>query len=292
MTNIILDTNIILRQPKILGLQIPETHFLVPLDVIEELNIRATQRGASYDKRIDLIEKASHQGTISIINPDAPIYRRFGELPNLNSLSSTDVTILSIALNLKEKGEKVKIATQDKLIWKIGMAYGLEILSETDITNLLTNFVEPKTDITDSVQKEIVIYEKKEKRNFFNGIFTGTIITVLANTIYQNIDKVIGTIHIWGTILIILIAGIALFVFREKNRLSYGVFEFLVGVVAIVMLFQPTNFNLSTLTFNLDFNIRLLGGLYIMVRGQDNIVKAIKDTKIGLYLKDRYGIGG
>lgn len=291
MTNIILDTNIILRQPKVLGLQIPEIHFWVPLDVIEELNVRAIQRGASFDRRINIIEKASHQGTVSIINSDTPAYRQYREFVNSNRLSGADISILAIALSLNNKGENVKIATQDKEIWRFAIEHGIEVLSETDVANLLKNFIDPKTDAADTVQKEIVTYEKKEKRNFFTGIFIGAIITLVATITYQNIEKIVGTINIWGTILIILIAGIGLFVFRERNRLSYGVFEFLVGVVAIVMLFQPTNFDLSTLNFNLDFNIRLLGGLYIMVRGQDNIVKGIKDTKIGLHLKDKYGIG-
>ncbi len=68
-------------------------------------------------------------------------------------------------------------------------------------------------------------------------------------------------------------------------------FEFIIGVLAIIVIFSSNNFDFSKVTFNLDFNIKLLGGLYIMVRGQDNIVRAIKDTKYGLYLKDKFGIG-
>lgn len=68
-------------------------------------------------------------------------------------------------------------------------------------------------------------------------------------------------------------------------------FEFLVGVVAIIALFSPNEFDFKAINFNLDFNIKLVGGLYIMVRGQDNIVKSQKDKKFGLWLKDKYGIG-
>jgi len=293
MTKIILATNIILRQPKVLGLQIPETEILVPVDVIEELNLRATQRGAPFDRRIDLIEKASLQGTISIINPDAPTYRQYKDLISTRKLSGTDIAIVAIALSLTNKGQQVKIATLDREIWKIASENGIEILSDVEIENLLTNFqpTTTTTTTTTTIQSEIISYENKEKRNFFKGIITGGITTLIATIIYLNIDKVIATINIWGTIIAIIFAGVVLFIFREKSRLSYGVFEFLVGVVAILMLFKPTNFDFSTLNFNLDFNIRLLGGLYIMVRGQDNIVRGIKDTKIGLYLKDKFGIG-
>ncbi|SFC75000.1 PIN domain-containing protein [Flavobacterium phragmitis] len=291
MTNIILDSNIILRQPKILGLQIPGMNFLVPMDVIEELNTRAVQRGAPFDKRIELITKASVQGTISIINPDSPFYRQYRELVNNTRLSGPDISIIAIALGLINKGDKVKIATQDKVIWKVAEENDIEILHEDDINNLLANFVQPTKNSADTVQKEISNYEKKEKKTFFSGIFTGTITTLTAVVIYKNIDILLQTINVWGTIIVIIIAAVGLFVFRERRKLSYGVFEFLVGIVTIIMLFQPVHFNLSTLNFNMDFNIRLIGGLYIMVRGQDNIVKGIKDTKIGLFLKDRYGIG-
>ena len=77
MTNIVLDTNIVLRYPKILGLQIANTAFLVPIDVIEELNSRANDRGASFDKRVDLIQNASQQGLVSIINTDAPAFVKY-----------------------------------------------------------------------------------------------------------------------------------------------------------------------------------------------------------------------
>lgn len=290
MTKIILDTNIILRQPKVLGLQIPDTTFLVPLDVIEELNIRANNRGASFDRRIDLIEKASHQGTVSIINTDAPTFIKYRTLLNSNKISGADLAILAVAIEFKNKGESVKIATQDKEIWRLASSHNIDILSESDISNLLSGFKEPSTD-KETVQKDIVNYERTEKSNLWKGIFIGAVATLIAVLIYNNLQRIISTINIWGTISVILLLGIGLFVFREKKKLSYGVFEFFVGVVAIIMLFQPDNFDFSKLNFNIDFNIKLLGGLYIMVRGQDNIVKALKDTKVGLILKDKYGIG-
>ncbi|MEO6684793.1 MAG: PIN domain-containing protein [Dyadobacter sp.] len=290
MTNIILDTNIILRYPKILGLQLPNTTFIVPLDVIDELSHRATQRGASFDRRIDLIEKASHQGTVAIVNTDLPIFRRYQELISTPNLSGADIAIVATALAYLEKGETVKIATLDKAIQKFASEKQIEILGYEDVEKLLGNFVKP-TDKNTSVQNEIVTYEQTEKRNLFYGILIGIIVTLLATFIYKNIQNIISTINVWGTILLIIFIGISLFLFRERNRLSYGVFEFLVGVVAIIILFKPSNFDFARINFNLDFNIKLLGGLYIMVRGQDNIVKALKDTKVGLYLKDKFGIG-
>lgn len=290
MKKIILDTSIILRQPRVLGLEIPDTEFLIPLDVIEELVVRTQNRGAKFDRRVDLIEKASQEGKVRILNVDTPANRQFREHFKSTKLSGADISIVSVALTLKNKGEEVLIATLDREIEKVATENNIGILSESDISNLVSKFVEPQTS-NDTIQKEIVTYENKEKTTFWTGIFFGVGATLIAVLIYNNLDKIISTINIWGTIAVILFAGIGLFIFREKKRLSYGVFEFLVGVVGIISLFSPNNFDFATIQFNIDFNIKLIGGLYIMVRGQDNIVKALKDKKLGLWLKDKYGIG-
>lgn len=293
MKNIILDTNIILRRPKVLGLRTPDLRILVPLDVVQELNFRAFQRRQSFDKRIDLIEKASLEGTISIINTDLPLFTKYLDQVRISKLAGADVAITTLALQLLEAGHEVIIATQDKEISRFADQNGIQVLSEADIDLLLNDFVEPSNlnNSGGSIQTEIVSYEKSEKWKFIRGILLGVAMSAVANLTYNYIGLIIKTINIWGTIFAILLTGILLFIFREKNRLSYGVAEFFVGVAAIILLFQPASFDFSNIDVNLDFGIKLLGGLYIMVRGQDNIVKALRDTKVGLMLKDKYQIG-
>ena len=291
MKNIILDTSILLRQPRILGLEIPNTKFLIPLAIVEELIERTRQRGAKFDRRVDLIEKAANQGTVSIVTLDESEIKQFRESHNLTKLSKADISIVAIAASLKSKNEDVTIATLDNDIIKFAQDNKIGILSEVDASELSSTFTESQTD-NNTIQTEIVSYENKEKQNFWTGIFIGIFATLIAIFVYKNIELIISTINVWGTIAVILFVGIGLFIFREKQRLAYGVFEFLVGVVAIISLFIPKDFDFNTIKFNLDFNIKLIGGLYIMVRGQDNIVKALKDKKLGLILKDKFGIGG
>ena len=293
MTKIILDTNIILRHPKVLGLEIPDTTFLIPSDVIEELNIRAGQRGVLFDQRMDLIRKASDQGTISIIYLEDSILKKYINIFRSHNISGADLAIVALAIESKNSKDNVKIATSDREISKIAAnpIYKIDILSDVDMANLLAGFKEPTIN-NDTIQNKISNYEKKEKINFGMGILTGLLVAIVVNVAFNNIQRIILSINIWGTIVAAPILGVALFVFREKRRLSYGVSEFVVGILGIFSLFQSTDFDYSKINFNLDFSIKLIGGLYIMVRGQDNIVKAIKDNKFGLYLKDKFGIGG
>jgi rRNA maturation endonuclease Nob1 len=291
MLNIILDTNVILRQPKILGLKIPNVSLLIPLPIIEELNSRAYLRGAPSDKRIDLIQRAHEDGSISIVNTDTDPYRQLIKKFEATNLSKPDLAILSLAIDFKMKGKDVKIASTDKEIIKFAASNGIKILDDSEIENLIQDFTGHKNQSSSKLKQEIVSYEKNEKKSFSLGVVLGIIITSIAYLAFNNIGRIVATINIWGTVSLILILGFCLFIFREKKRLSYGVVEFLVGALAIIILFQPDNFDYSKVDFNFEFGLKVLAGLYIMVRGQDNIVKALKDTKIGLYLKEKFNIG-
>ncbi|MBT2620842.1 hypothetical protein [Chryseobacterium sp. ISL-6] len=290
MTNIIIDSNIIVRYPQILGLRIPNINFIIPLEVISELNIRSEKRGAAYDVRLDLIEKAIKEGTISIINSDGPTLAKYNRLLYNNRLSSVDIALLAGAIEFKNKNQQVKIATLDKIVIDIAEQYDIQVLSKNEILNFLSEFNDDGLK-KESIEHLILNYENTETKTFLKGLSIGIITCLIGIILYNNIELIISKINIWGTIIMILLVGICLFIFREKQRLSYGFFEFFVGVGAIIILFIPNNFNYQKLQFTLDFNLKLLGGLYIMVRGQDNIIKAIKDTKIGIIIKDKFGIG-
>lgn len=329
MTKIVLDANIIISHPKLLGLSVKDIQFVVPLDVITELNERASLRGLSYDDRVELIEKGNLEGTISIINTDLPLYRKYHEDMKSYLATGTDISVIAVALTLKNKGEEVKVATSDKIVNKIANDNDLIVLTKSEIEKFIDSFKKPESKNTflkilydvlleiaeqiftatpifgsilipifkrlrasefPSIQGKIVFFERKETTNLIAGIVIGILITLLSALIYLRLDIIIGSINIWGTIALTLVLGIILFIVREKQRLAYGVFEFLVGVSSIILLFNSQKFNYSKIDFTADFYIKIAAGLYIMVRGQDNIVKAIKDSKLGYKLK-KYGIG-
>ena len=237
------------------------------------------KRGKSYDDRVDLIEKGAAQGTISIINTDHPTFRIYYETIDSKKLSPVDISIIATALAYTKKGEMAKIATLDNEIKKIAASTGLEVLSKEDIEHLLSSFKNPISHLTlrlriseillsiinaflsdipiigrflkikkiefPSIQGKIAFFEQKEKINLIVGIAIGIIITILAFLIYNNLGKIIATINIWGTISTIFILGILLFIFREKQRLSYGIFEFLIGAISIIILFNSNEFDFS-----------------------------------------------
>ena len=102
-------------------------------------------------------------------------------------------------------------------------------------------------------------------------------IGLLAN---QNIDKIIETVNIWGTVFLVILSAFFLYFLRGRMRLSYGITEFLFGIIVSVRTFYP-DFDLKNLKSIIIFQI--VAGLYIMIRGLDNIGKGLKGTFLEPY---------
>jgi len=282
MTNIILDTNIIIRFPQILGLSIDNTKLLIPNSVVDELNYVGKQKNSI----VDLIDYSLKSGSVQIVDTLSLLKEYQGKIIN-SKLSIVDKSLIALALSLKDKKQDVKIASQDKIIQLTATENNIGFLNWDSVLELLKS---KKSKDETPLNLKIATYENKNLRSYLTGILTGVLSSVLASVIYKNLQLILSTINIWGTIVLILLLGVGLFIYREKQRLSYGIFEITVGVIAIISLFTPVDFSYKELTFDLNFNLKLLGGLYIMVRGQDNVLKAIRNKKLGLWIKDKIGI--
>jgi len=322
MTKIILDTNVIIAYPKLLALSGKEFEIIIPFDVLSELHKRADRD--MVDRLTDLIEHGVKQGSISIVNADSPKFYHYKQVEGVSGLSETDLAILAVAqVEMQQNAIPVQVATFDKLLAYVVSKYAIPVLSAQDIRDLikthqttfskfkiesllaallenialsvpligsfLVEWIKPKQ-MAQSIQDKVSSIEIKANAKFIWGIFAGIAISVVGYLLIQNIQGIMQTVNIWGTIIMTILLGVLLFVIREKQRLSYGIAEFIVGVLSIIYIFRNVAFDYYRIQPNLDFTLKILAGLYIMVRGQDNIVKAIKNTSIGIRLKNA-GIG-
>ncbi len=289
MKKILLDSNIIIKYPKLLALKIPDTEFVTTIDVLSELNERRNSPKSALNDRNKLIDDAIADGRVELINNTLPAIQKYArEFPHRN-LSFGDVSLVSTALFLKEKAE-IQIATIDKAIIDLSSSLGYSILHDDEIQLFLQLFplLEKQKD---KLAKKVANYESLEKRSLWLSIAT-SLLTALAGIFTGNFFKVLlAHINVIGLSLIFFVTGIVFFLWREKFRFSYGLFEFLIGFGAIVMTLYNDGFDYIKLINNPEVDIKLIGGLYIMVRGQDNIVKGLNGTKVGVYLKEKFGIG-
>jgi len=117
-----------------------------------------------------------------------------------------------------------------------------------------------------------------QRRYLSVGLAIAVVATGIAITVVRNHQLIFHTAPDWIVPIALLLAGLLFFWWRERDRLSYGLFEVMIGLLissqSIVML--PSPYELSTAK-----SIQLVGGLYVMVRGLDNIDRSVEDTRLG-----------
>lgn len=289
MQKLIIDTNILVRFPKILSLKQDKYQIIIPTDVIDEISGWSVRRGNNQflnSSLHQLIEKAQNEGTIIITDiPDNQKERR--KLMQFHRLSETDTNILLYGLLQKQNGSDVAIVSEDREILRAANSNGIKSFGLNELTKIFSNVEVAKND---KVLDEAENHSRKERKNIIFSFILGAVVTLVGVIIYFNIQRIAETINVWGTILLSILIGIGLFVFREKKRLAYGIAEFLAGIATVIILFSP-DFDYNLITFDLSFGLKMFGALYIMVRGQDNIIKSLNGTKQGFWIKDKIGIG-
>ena len=280
---IILDTNVLIRYPEILSTKNPGIKLIIPTKVLHELTRSQSRLG---DNSLFLgLKEAQEKGTVTIT--DVPTeWNEKTDLINKYRIDGPDIDILLYALSIKAaNGSGVAIATQDKELLRAASENHIQPLTIQELVK------EVKNTPTDSdVSEKIENHKNIAARGILINIITSVIVAFLTNITKNNFDTIVAYLPVWGTITAIVIFGIGLFVLREKMRLGYGIFEFIVGVSTTIWIF-PSGFDYSKIEFDMDFGFKLLGGLYIMVRGQDNIIKGLQNRSFGLWIKEKTGIG-
>ncbi|MCK4505018.1 MAG: twitching motility protein PilT [Candidatus Aegiribacteria sp.] len=267
----IIDTNVLIQYPHILA-RAGSKKIVIPRAVLDELSTRG--RGKRTNGITDLIGGAVSAG-VRIVNSPQDIKGEM--LPsdrNAQRLTGADFDIARIAIKYaEERGQDVPcVVTGDRALAcflstrGIRAITGSEFLGESKNERLDKKIEKSANDVVSSQKRYLAI-------SFVLGIAT----SLLGTLAYSNVQRIVSTVSIWGTMVAIPLLGIYLFWYREKFRLSYGVFEFFVGVIIACYVFFPT-FNYSVLS--VTDGIKILGGLYVIVRGLDNIGKGVEGTRV------------
>ncbi|MFH6942562.1 hypothetical protein [Flavobacterium sp. FlaQc-50] len=80
--------------------------------------------------------------------------------------------------------------------------------------------------------------------------------------------------------------GIYFWLLRERYKLIYGLLELMAGLASIFIVFNSTDFNFVFSSWKFENFMGIVGGLYILVRGIDNLSK----TKTGIMIADFFSI--
>jgi rRNA-processing protein FCF1 len=212
---------------------------------------------------------------------DAAVKEKIVQIYNLTSvpsieppekLSKTDIELITAAQELQQSNGDVRLATEDKPLANFAATIGIQCIKLNQLQKMFS------TDIAyDSIiQRKAKNILSTQTRGLVIGIIVGCLGNILATLVWTNFQKIIETATIWGTILLIIFIGISLYSLRGRFRLQYGIFEFIFGIVVALKVFWP-EFDYSKFK-TLDF-LQIMAGIYVMIRGQDNIGKALMGTR-------------
>lgn len=290
MQRIVLDTNIILKYPKLIVPNIPDTLPIISYVVTKELS---SNTRFNNEQLLRVMKHASNFNLIEIMGLPEDWKGPEDRFYEVSRLSANDRAIVELAIYLKQRfpNDSVKIATLDKEMVRQAHKFGVEELSEDEIKQLLSEPKKQESAQQASLELEIKKYSFNINRSIIFSFITGTVVAIPLVKFFNPIKSfLITNFNEWASALIVLILGFLFFYWRERKRLSYGVFEFVVGFVVAILPISVSKSNEMILS-NIDQNFKILGGLYIMVRGQDNIVKAVKGTKFGIFLQQNFKVG-
>ena len=103
----------------------------------------------------------------------------------------------------------------------------------------------------------------------------GAILSAIASIAGERFLRLLIALNVWAVTAAALFIAVTLYLIRQHLRLPYGIAEFVFGLVTILRSFQPYS---NYAGVGAGQWLQVIGGLYIMVRGLDNIGIGIQTT--------------
>lgn len=263
---LILDTNVLISRPEILSHGGDSVRFLLPQPAYQQLS---ASRFA--DRAGDLLERAFRAGRLHIIPPPAEVATEF---PLSKRLDYVDTLILITALDYQKRhsDQQVFLVTDDRDLEVQANNLGLQTATSKTVDELIRSAPAGQT-VSQELSDAAGSLARSNRNYLIRGFVLGLVVAALLFAAWYFRHLLGQTLPVWGLTASAALLGIALFWFRSRYRLSYGVIEVLFGLFTASRLANPS-------TFDFTFILQLAAGLYIIVRGLDNIEKGIEGTKI------------
>jgi hypothetical protein len=150
-------------------------------------------------------------------------------------------------------------------------ALGVNVVDPPEFRGLVAAAERADKEATLAAERE----ERRQRKAVWIKAILGAALAFMANVIWEFRAPVVRVITAYGILALVAIAGAGLYALRGRYRLVYGVAETAVGYLTAVRLVFPTT-NIHSI--GLVQGIGLLGGLYIIVRGLDNVAKGLENT--------------
>ncbi len=265
MSKYLLDTSVLLQRPEVLAKVRPGLVFVVPGAVLRELQAVGGRR-PERSNLLSLIRDAIRLGDVQV-----PEEKGASALQGGQGLSA-DVSIALLMAQAREAGEDLTLATEDRHLVRAASELGIPVLDAAGLDARLGSA--PAAD--EILLKQAQKVRAAQRGALLRGLIGGLAAGLLGNVIASKFSLIVSTINVWGTLLLLLAIACLLYWCRGRYRLMYGSAEVFVGFSAAARVFWPRFVYAEAKASDV---FQVLAGLYIMIRGFDNMGKALAGTR-------------
>ncbi len=267
MKHIVIDTSVILSYPAITMRRSATVKMYIPIVVMQELGRFNRPSNPEGDFR-NLVKKAIEEGNL------IPLSHEMTTAEDSRIRGLPDAQIIMAAQWLAQKEKDVYLATNDKEIQYYCSPLGIHCITGKELLTILYSEV---STVVEELQDRIKALKKENFRYISLSSIVSVLVSLLANFTIAKFAKIIEFLTFWGVLAVAPLLGVGLFWMRAKFRLTYGISEFFIGVIMTSRVVFP-QFNIASI--QAVTVLQFLGGLYVMVRGLDNVEKGLKGTRL------------
>ncbi|MFO1471775.1 MAG: PIN domain-containing protein [Turneriella sp.] len=261
--HLILDTEILIQHPHLLSLGGKKVKFILPQVVVEEL--REVRFGKDF---VELIEAAAQTKRLEIL--PRPVPQKLTH--TVSRMNPGDESVIQTALHYLKTKKDAILVTEDNKLKSVAEKYGILTADGAHMLKRLESSAAEGVSLTATVRRAADAIARQTRRYFLQGLVIGVVTSSIVILTWQFREEIVRLIPRYGMLPIALVVGVALFIFRSRQRLDYGLVEVAIGIFA-------TYYSQKADLSNPDSIVRVLAGLYIVVRGLDSIGKGIEGTR-------------
>jgi hypothetical protein len=264
--HLVLDTSIVVRNPSALGIKLRNYQIIIPDIVEREVEFIASKRRDA-SALPALIRESAEKGIIKVERTPPG----FSGKLKTTSLTLADALIFQYLEYLQARDVPFAFVTVDRELQTLCAANGIPTIGQTEFSHLLAKRESEDKSVGDKARR----ITRRQLVHYCISVFLGVASSSAASFLLPYARRAFASINIWGTLGALLLAGVAAYIFRARARLIYGVFEFTFGFMLGARVFWP---KFDYMTLGATDYLQILAGIYVMVRGLDNIQKGSKGT--------------
>ena len=257
-----------LRDSELLTLVHPAyRHFVGPMTVrvlrTEDSNVYQSFEKALMDRRIDNLG-ADASDVVPAVGASPEQADILGHASLLSKDGYERVLIVSADAVLE------RLARERQIACMTPVAYRADVKATTDA----------ETAAAAKAAADAAEEARRKRAAVIRQALIGIGIAGIAVLVWHFRQRLVSTVPVWGTVLVIAVAGPLLYALRGRQRLVYGVAETAIGLYSALSTVAPFVWGHPTVppAFGPSSGVAIAGGIYVMVRGLDNIGTSLKGT--------------